>query len=200
MVRVRNEEQYLQRKTELMEKCFECFAENGLSGVGIRTLGKFCGCNTATFYNYFDDMDDLIVQATGHCMSKIEDDFMAKAPRNLQDLERFIDEIPYWTAQTHGKKYRLMYQVYTHPKYHEHGKEFFEGVNRRYAEYAKSLEDELGILGDVLTPLIFIFIRACVHYALFEDEYYLQTQLRVLKRGIALFVEENSLGASVQEE
>lgn len=183
-----------------MEKCFECFAENGLSGVGIRTLGKFCGCNTAVFYNYFDDMDDLIVQATGHCMSKVEDDFMAKAPHNLQDLECFIDEIPYWTAQTHGKKYRLMYQVYTHPKYHEHGKKFFEGVNRRYAEYAKSLESELGIPCDTLTPLIFIFIRACVHYALFEDEYYLQGQLRVLKRGIALLMEGGAHQAPEQAD
>ena len=33
-----------------------------------------------------------------------------------------------------------MYQVYTHPKYIEHGKKFFEGVNERYTEYAKRLE------------------------------------------------------------
>lgn len=35
------------------------------------------------------------------------------------------------------QKYRLMYQVYTHPKYIEHEKRFFEGVNKRYTEYAK---------------------------------------------------------------
>ena len=52
-------------------------------------------------------------------MSKVEDDFMAKAPTDVEDLWRFIDEIPYWTAKKHGKKYRLMYQVYTHPKYRE---------------------------------------------------------------------------------
>ena len=47
------------------------------------------------------------------------------------------------------------------------GKQFFEGVNQRYAEYAKKLETQLGIPADVLTPLIFIFVRACVHYAMF---------------------------------
>ena len=39
-----------------------------------------------------------------------------------------------------------------------------------------------------MVGLIFICVRACVHYARFEDEAYLQALLGVLKRGIALFV------------
>lgn len=180
----------MNRKQELMEKCFECFAENGLCGVGIRALAQHCGCNVAVFYNYFTDLDDLIVQSTEYCMSKVEDDFMAKAPTDIEGLWRFIDEIPYWTAEKHGKKYRLMYQVYTHPKYLKYGKQFFKGVDRRYTEYAKSLEGMLGIPYDIITPLIFILIRACVHYALFEDEFYLQTQIKVLKESIQLYIEK----------
>ena len=189
-MRIRNEEQRMNRKQELMEKCFECFAENGLCGVGIRALAQHCGCNVAVFYNYFTDLDDLIVQSTEYCMSKVEDDFMAKTPTDIEGLWRFIDEIPYWTAEKHGKKYRLMYQVYTHPKYLEYGKQFFKGVDRRYTEYAKSLEGMLGIPYDIITPLIFILIRACVHYALFEDEFYLQTQIKVLKVSIQLYIEK----------
>ena len=189
-MRVRNEEQHRHRKQELMEKCFECFADNGLCGVGIRALAQHCDCNVAVFYNYFTDLDDLIVQSTEYCMSKVEDDFMAKAPADVEDLWRFVDEIPYWTAKKHGKKYRLMYQVYTHPKYLEYGKQFFKGVDRRYTEYAKSLEDKLGIPYNIITPLIFILIRACVHYALFEDEFYLRTQIKVLKGSIQLYIEK----------
>ena len=132
--------------------------------------------------------DDLIVQSTAYCMEKVEDDFMAKAPTDPQDLMRFIDEIPYWTARQHGKKYRLMYQVYTHPKYIRYGKQFFEGVNRRYTEYAKSLEPKLGIPYTTITPLIFILIQTCVHYAMFEDEYYLQSQMEALKQAIRLLM------------
>ena len=113
---------------------------------------------------------------------------MAKAPTDVEDLWRFVDEIPYWTAEKHGKKYRLMYQVYTHPKYREYGKKFFAGVDKRYTEYAKELEQKLGIPYEKLTPLIFIFIRACVHYALFEDEFYLKSQIAVLKEALELFV------------
>lgn len=39
-----------------------------------------------------------------------------------------------------------------------------------------------------LTPLIFILIRACVHYALFEDELYLKAQLVALKELLALYM------------
>ena len=123
-------------------------------------------------------------------MAKVEDDFMAKAPADPKDVMRFIEEVPYWTAREHGKKYRLMYQIYTHPKYIEHGKKFFEGVNERYTAYAKLLEGKIGIPYTVITPMIFILVRACVHYAMFEDEYYLKQQLDLLKQGVELFSEK----------
>ena len=185
-----NEETHEARKEELMKKCYECFAENGLSSTGIRTLGKSCGCNPSTLYLYFKDLDDLIIQSTEYCMSKVEDEFMERAPKNVSDLEKFINETPYWTAEEHGKKYRLMYQVYTHPKYREYGKKFFEGVNKRYTEYAKQLSEKIKIPSDTLTSLIFIFVRACVHYALFEDEFYLQSQLKILKEIILMLIEK----------
>ncbi len=188
-MRTFDEKAYNSRKIELMEKAFECYAENGISGVGIRKVGEYCNTNTANFYTYFKDLDDLIVQSTGHCMSKVEDDFMAKAPKDASDVERFINEIPYWTAEKHGKKYRLMYQVYTHPKYREHGKKFFEGVNKRYSEYAKLVSEKIGLPDDIVRPLIFTFVRACVHYALYEDEFYLQEQLRLIKVSITMFTE-----------
>ena len=127
-------------------------------------------------------------------MSSVEDEFMARAPKDPGDILRFIEEIPYWTAREHGKKYRLMYQVYTHPKYMEHGKRFFAGVNERYTEYAKMLEPKLGIPHTVIAPLIFIFVRACVHFALFEDEYYLKSQMAVLKEAVGLFLEKYHKG------
>lgn len=187
-MRTVNQEAHRNRQIDIMEKCFDCYAENGLSSVGVKAIAKACGCSGASLYQYFDNLDDLIVRSAEHCMRKVEDEFMEKAPKDAEDLWKFIDEIPYWTAQRHGNKYRLMYQIYTHPKYREYGKKFFAGVNERYTQYAKSLEPKLGIPYEKLTPLIFILIRACVHYALFEDEFYLQSQIDVLKETIELFV------------
>ncbi len=176
------------KKNDIMEKCYDCYAEYGLKDVGIKMLAQACGCTSGNLYTYFKDLDDLIVQSTEYCMSKVEEDFMAKAPKNPGDVLRFIDEIPYWTAREHGKKYRLMYQVYTNPKYIEHGKKFFEGVNERYTEYAKFLENKIGLPYDITISFIFVLIRACVHYALFDDEYYLKTQIALIKKGVGYFI------------
>lgn len=40
------EEQHNERKREMMEKCFECYAENGLTGTGIKALAAACDCTT----------------------------------------------------------------------------------------------------------------------------------------------------------
>lgn len=177
-------------KVELMEKCYDGFAELGLHGTGLKTLATHCGYTTSMLYTYFDNLDSLIVESTEHCMSEVEDDFMQVAPKDFADLERFLKEVPYWTAEKHGKKYRLMYQVYTHPKYREHGKKFFEGVNKRYAEYANEVAEKIGLPADVVRPMIFTFVRACVHFALYEDEYYLKEQIRLLKESLELFMEK----------
>lgn len=189
-LRERNQEVYQAKKEEVMEKCFNCYAENGLMGTGIKALADACGFSKASLYTYFNSLDDLIIESTAYCMARVEDDFMQKAPTDPADIARFFREVPYWTAKEHGKKYRLMYQIYTHPKYIEHGKKFFDGVNQRYTEYAKQLEPKLGIPYSVLTPLIFIFVRASVHYALFEDEYYLKSQLDVLDQTVPLLIEK----------
>ena len=147
-----------EKKKEIMEKCFDCYCENGLAGTGIKALAKACNMSPGNLYSYFSSLDQLIVESTAYCMAKVEDDFMLLAPKSVHDIPRFLDEIPYWTKEKHGKKYRLMYQVYTHPKYKEAGTEFFIGVDKRYHEYAKRLEKVIGIPSNILTPIIFIFI------------------------------------------
>ena len=189
-MKVRNEITYQIKKETIMEACFNCYADNGLQGTGIKALAKASGVSSAALYTYFENLDDIILQSTEYCMAKVENDFMSKAPKDPKDIERFIKEIPYWTAHEHGKKYRLMYQVYTHPKFMDQGKKFFEGVNKRYSEYAKQLEPKIGIPAEVILPLIFIFVRACVHYAMFEDEYYLRSQLAVLKQSVRWYLEK----------
>ena len=170
-----------EKKREIREKCYECYCDNGLRDTGIKELGRYCGMTSANLYSYFPCVDDIIVKSTAHCMAQVEQEFMAKAPENIEELYRFIEEVPYWAAKKYGKKYRLMYQVYTHPKYIEHGKKFFEGVNERYTEYAQRLSPKLGISVEELSGFIFLFVRATVHYAMFEDEFYLKTQIKSLK-------------------
>ena len=155
-------------------------------------LSEACGVTNAALIYYFGSKDNIVIESTAHCMAKVEDDFMAKAPTSFEDIERFLREMPYLTANLHGAKYRFMYQVYASPKYRQHGKDFFKGVNVRYHQYAVQLSGKLGMPVDFVQGMIYIFVRACVHYALFEDEEYLKLQLDAIRTSLRLFASKNN--------
>lgn len=186
-----------ERRIFFLETCFDVFCKNGLENTSLKMLADSCKVTKGALVYYFDTKDNLIIEATAHCMAKVEDDFMAKAPTSFEDIERFLREMPYLTAKLHGKKYRFMYQVYASPKYREYGKEFFSGVKIRYRKYAQQLSGKLGMPADYITGMIYIFVRACVHYALFEDEEYLQSQLNAIRISLRAFMSAGKLKEEV---
>ena len=185
-----NPNRNMERAKELLEICFNVFCENGLENTGMQKLADACKITKAGLIYYFGSKDQLVVEATAYCMAEVEDDFMAKAPVNFEDIERFLREMPYLTAKLHGKKYRFMYQVYASPKYLTQGQEFFKGVNLRYHKYAELLSGKLQMPVDYIQGMIYIFVRACVHYALFEDEEYLNLQLNAIRTSLQAFIKK----------
>lgn len=177
-----------ERRTAFLETCFDTFCEHGLENTSMKMLADACGVANGNLVYYFGTKDNIIIEATAHCMAKVEDDFMAQAPTSFADIERFLREMPYLTAKLHGAKYRFMYQVYASPKYREYGKEFFKGVNIRYHNYAELLSGKLGMPADFIQGMTYLFVRACVHYALFEDENYLQLQLNAIRTSLRAFI------------
>ena len=177
-----------ERRIFFLETCFDVFCKNGLENTSLKMLADSCKVTKGALVYYFDTKDNIVIEATAHCMAKVEDDFMAKAPTSFEDIERFLREMPYLTAKLHGKKYRFMYQVYASPKYREYGKEFFKGVNIRYHNYAELLSGKLGMPADFIQGMTYLFVRACVHFALFEDEDYLQLQLNAIRTSLRAFI------------
>lgn len=177
-----------ERRTEFLETCFDTFCKSGLENTSLQKLAESCGVTNGALLYYFGSKDNLVIEATAHCMAKVENDFMAQAPTSFADIERFLREMPYLTAKLHGAKYRFMYQVYASPKYREYGKEFFKGVNIRYHNYAELLSGKLGMPADFIQGMTYLFVRACVHYALFEDENYLQLQLNAIRTSLRAFI------------
>lgn len=63
-------------------------------------------------------------------------------------------------------------------------------MNVRYRKYAEKLSPRLGLPVEVVQGMTYIFVRACVHYALFEDEAYLDLQRNVIRLSLRMFVTE----------
>ena len=47
-MRERDEQAFQRKKAEIMEACFNCYAENGLTGTGIQALADACGLSKAS--------------------------------------------------------------------------------------------------------------------------------------------------------
>lgn len=137
-----------ERGIEFLEICFDVFCKNGLEHTSLQMLSEACGVTNAALVYYFGTKDNIIVESTAYCMAKVEDDFMERAPKSVDDIERFLTEMPYITAKLHGEKYRFMYQVYASPRYREQGQAFFKGVNVRYRKYAEMLSGKLNMPAD----------------------------------------------------
>ena len=184
-----------ERRVAFLETCFEVFCKNGLESTSLKMLAQACGVTNGNLLYYFETKDNIVIESTAHCMAKVEDDFMARAPRSFEDIERFLREMPYITAKLHGEKYRFMYQVYASPRYRGHGIEFFRGVSVHYHQYAVLLSGKLGMPVDYIQGMIYVFVRACVHYALFEDEEYLLLQLGAIRASLRAFMAAYQRGA-----
>ena len=173
-----------QRGHEFLEVCFNTFCQYGLENTGLKRLADACGVTNGALTYYFGSKDAIVIEPTAYCMAKVEDDFMAKAPTDVDDIERFLCEMPFRTAKLHGAKYRFVYQVYASPKYREYGKDFFQYVKTRYRKYAEKLAPKLGLPVAYTQGMFRIFVLAYEHYALFEDEDYLRLQLNAIRTSL----------------
>ena len=91
-MRTVNEEARKAKTIEIMETAFDCYAEYGLTTVGVKAIADACGCNVASLYQYFENPDDIIVKSAEYCMSKVEDEFYLKSQIEVlkETLELFI--------------------------------------------------------------------------------------------------------------
>lgn len=55
------------------------------------------------------------------------------------------------------------------------------------------LASKLGLPAELVQGMICIFVRACVHYALFEDKEHLNLQLSALRAMLQVFEKEENL-------
>ena len=136
---------------------------------------------------YFDNLDDIIIQSTEYCMSKVEDEFMAKAPPMWRTYGGLLTRSP-----TGRQKTRQEIQTYVSglhsPEIQRVWQEILCGCRWTIYRIRKEFRAKAGDPSRKITPLIFILIRACVHYALFEDEFYMKSQIESLKETLELFI------------
>ena len=60
-----------QRASEIMDAALHLFAENGVSRVTIKDIGRACDLNAAMIYYYFENKDDLFRASIEHAITQL---------------------------------------------------------------------------------------------------------------------------------
>ena len=73
---MKNSEYKEEKKKEIMEKCFECYCDNGIRDTNIKELGKYCGMTLVlqgfslillyTYYRLFEDISIRLLPKDTH--------------------------------------------------------------------------------------------------------------------------------------
>ncbi len=179
------------KKVEIMEKCFARFCETGLRDTGIKDLAKACDMTAPNFYSYFNNLDQLIVECTDHCIKKIEDEFYENAPKSKEEIFPYIEKMIDPDNNSHAKEYRFMHQVYTSPKFLEYGKKYKSEQFARFRQKAEALAPVLNVSWYLILSWIICFEETMVEYALFENSTRLVTQKELLKNMAASMLANN---------
>ena len=58
-----------ERRTAFLETCFDTFCENGLENTSLKMLADACGVTNGSLLYYFESKDNLVIEATAHCMA-----------------------------------------------------------------------------------------------------------------------------------
>ncbi|MCD7821630.1 MAG: TetR/AcrR family transcriptional regulator [Clostridiales bacterium] len=143
-------------------------------------LADACGIAQGNLFGYyFKSKDEVIIRATDLCMRRTENHLLAMAPQTFDEVEPFIRRMPE-LAKTVGAELRFAYQVFVSPKYLDYGKRFMREATQRYKSYVQVLAPRLGVPAEVLESMLFILVRASVHYAQFDEREYLEPQIDLL--------------------
>lgn len=171
----------MQRRKECIDSCFRAFVENGLENTGVQLLSKYCGFKTnQALYHYFNCKDQVVIECVDAALRTMEAEFMKKAPTSRADLLSYLQKFPKWAADNYENEFRLVYQVYTSPRYKEEGQKFFRGVPQRYDEYAHMVAKNLDVDFEMIRPMFYLYTTTMLHYILFRDDTYLKVEIDAL--------------------
>ena len=60
------------RRTALLETCFDVFCQHGLENTGLKLLADACGVTNGALLYHFGSKDNIVIESTAHCMAKVE--------------------------------------------------------------------------------------------------------------------------------
>ena len=156
------------QKDIVLKKCFDALTINGIEGISIRTFSEATGMTTSSLYYWFENKEDIIIDATVFGLNYIVEILFDSAITHMDNIEdlcnSFIDYISNYKPQL-----RLIIQVTTSPQYGKEMRKHIEKTSLLFDVYAQKVSAIINCPYDMARVIVDNFISASVDYIIWED-------------------------------
>ena len=190
MPKIVDRERYRQ---ELLQKCFDLFAQKGYDSLTMRQVAKELGVSTGTLYHYFPSKQAIFVQLIEETTDR--DIIMASdKAKNLDTLEAkmaalsqfIVDNEEYFYKQT-----LLFFNFFQQPELGQ--PELKAAIQKSYQRYQQAFMEFLGIEDIVVADHVFCFIDGLMsHRAYGLDSANIPQQMELLGKMVAIYLAKES--------
>ena len=157
-------------REELLNKCFDLFADKGYGSVTMRQIAKELEVSTGTLYHYFPSKEALFEQLV-EVMSQNDINQALKELDGMQTLQEKAAGIGEYLAK--NEDYFTKWTcIMVNFHQHQDAKEFKKSgaFMRANENYAKAIYDLLGVEDRALAIFIYSFIDGLILERLWGDE------------------------------
>ncbi|MCC5650251.1 TetR/AcrR family transcriptional regulator [Nostoc sp. XA013] len=167
MPKIVDHEQY---RKELLDKCFDLFAQKGYGSITMRQIAEGLGVSTGTLYHYFPSKQALFEQLAQEICEQDLSTALAEL-QGAQTLQESMEALGRYLVRNEDYFIKWTY-IWIDFCQHKDSKEMlkksvFKQTNQRYQ---KAISDLLGIQDSVLASFVLSFVDGLILEKLWGNE------------------------------
>lgn len=142
---IRREKKVARMRKYLIETTEDLIQDEGFGAVTLRKIAEESGYNTATIYNYFKDLNELLLYSSVKFLKSYNKELSAKQDDSLNAMEKYICIFRVFCKHTFARP-----DIYYNMFYGKHGKNLGEIL----ADYYTLFPEEMGSYDQVVTNML----------------------------------------------
>ena len=180
-------------RKELLEKCFDLFAQKGYGSLTMRQVAKELGVSTGTLYHYFPSKEALFIQLVEEVTDKdilmVTDEF--NELETIEEKIRAFGQFLIKNEEYYYKQTLLFCNFFQQPELEQ--PELKEAIQKSYERYQKFIMELLDIDDIAIANHIFCAIDGLMSQRAFGVESAnIRQQMELLSKIISVYLEKKS--------
>lgn len=176
-------------KDEILCKCFAYLSANGLEKTSMRNLCKETGLGMGSIYYWFENKDNLIVNATEWGLHSVVGELFEYVYKYIDNLECVVITFSE-VAMKYKRELRFIYQVAASTQYDDEIRNIVKNSSSKYEKYADTMSKHFNCNKNEILPFVHLFVSAVLDYVIWLDKDKLEIELAAIYKAIKSIIEK----------